>query len=167
MITEANISRIRKHILKVAQDKNLDINAVNEIIENRCDIRYIRTHGLGTCRDCGTAKHEMNGFGKAKHNGKRYAYGIVYCPKCEWAITVYINNDEGCTPIRPDQKNVKQYPRKCNDCGRKFTITARTWEKLKEQTTHKCRGKVVDLIADEHRHLTGIYNPFNYKEGKK
>lgn len=162
MITELNLSKIAKHIYNVAYRKGLPAQAIQEIISGRSQVRFVRTQGLGKCQRCGHNKHEVNGIGKLP-NGERYAIGIIICPKCEVAITAYLNNNEGCTPIRPDQKGVTQYRRECGDCGRKFLITARTWEKLKQQTTHNCKGQTVDLIADEHRTLKGAYNPMGRK----
>lgn len=149
---------LRKHIWEMAEKKGIDPRAVEEVADKKSNIFYIRERGLGKCR-CGVAKHGWNGIGNIA--GKRYAVEMVVCPNCGDARTVYMMNNAGCTPIRPDQwaRGERKYERKCDDCGKKFTITAQTWEKLREQTTHKCRGKVVDLIAEEHKDMKGKYHP--------
>ena len=149
---------LRNHIYTQANKKKLSIPAVHELAEKKSPVFFIRESGLGKCDSCGTAKHGWNGIGNI--NGVRYALEMVVCPTCGDARTVYMMNNAGCTPIRQDQvaKGVKRFERKCDDCGKKFTITAQTWEKLSEQTMHKCKnGKRVDLIADEHRDMTGKY----------
>lgn len=158
---------IGKHIRKeVCPQKGIDINAVNAVLQQLGGGTYhIRTHGLGKCRDCGTEKHEHNGYG-VRVGGRLWSLGIVVCPKCQIATTCYLANGEGCTPIRPDQwaNGQRQYRRSCGDCGKRFTITARTWEQLHNQTNHRCRGNILtDLIAEEHKHLRGEYNPRGWK----
>lgn len=151
---------VKPHIWKQANDKKLPHGAIQQVLEGKSATFYTRKQGLGKCKFCGNDKHELNGIGQWE--GKRYALGIVICPNCEIAITVYQMNNEGCTPIRPDQwaRGERRYIRSCGDCGKSFTITAQTWEKLHEQTAHKCRnGKRVDLISDEHKGLTGKYHP--------
>lgn len=153
-----NTPILRNHIWTQAEKKGIDKRAVLELANRRSAIFYIRERGLGKC-DCGVAKHGWNGIGSI--DGVRYAIEMVVCPKCGDARTVYMMNNAGCTPIRPDQwaKGQRKYERKCDDCGKKFLITAQTWEKLREQTTHKCKGKTVDLIADEHKDMKGKYHP--------
>lgn len=150
---------LRKHIFTVAQDKKIPLPAIHEVANKKSAIFYVREKGLGTC-DCGVAKHGWNGIGTI--SGVRYALEMVVCPNCGDARTVYLMNNAGCTPIRPDQwaRGERKFQRSCGDCGKSFAVTAQTWEKLSEQTMHKCKnGKRVDLIADEHRDMKGKYHP--------
>ena len=152
-----NAPIIRNHVWVQAQKKGIDPRAILEVANKKSPVFFIRQNGLGKC-DCGVAKHGWNGIGNI--DGKRYAIEMVVCPKCGDGRTAYEMNDATCTPIRPDQwaKGQRKFERKCGDCGKKFTITAQTWEKLSEQTTHKCRGKVVDLIAPHHKDKRGKYH---------
>lgn len=151
---------LRNHIYTQAHKKELSVPAIEEIAHQRSQVFYIRENKLGKCDSCGTAKEGWNGIGTI--DGVRYAIEMVVCPTCGDARTVYMMNNAGCTPIRQDQWNSGQrrFTRQCGDCGKSFVITAQTWEKLSEQTMHKCKnGKRVDLIADEHRNMTGKYFP--------
>lgn len=151
---------LRNHIFVQAEKKNISVSAIHELANKRSAIFYIRESGLGKCSTCGTNKQGWNGIGNI--DGVRYALEMVVCPTCGDARTVYMMNNAGCTPIRADQwaRGERRFSRSCGDCGKAFTITAQTWEKLSEQTMHKCKhGKRVDLIADEHREMKGKYHP--------
>ena len=147
--------RVSNHIWVRAEAKNIPAEAVVAVLERRTQTHWVRVNGLGKCQKCGVDKYEYNGVWLSA-KGERVAIGIVVCDRCKSAITVYKNNNEGCTPIRPDQP-IKSYQRECGDCGRRFRITAQTWEKLHEQTNHKCRGKFVDLIAEDDKDKRGRY----------
>lgn len=147
--------RVSNHLWSQAQAKGIPAPAVVAVLEQRTELHWIRVNGVGKCQRCGITKHEHNGVWVSE-NGHRFAIGIVVCDRCRTAITTYKANDEGCTPIRADQ-NIRQYQRKCADCDKKFIITARTWEKLSEQTRHKCHGRVVDLIAEDDKDKRGRY----------
>jgi hypothetical protein len=150
---------IRNHVWKMAEAKGISPKAIQEVANRKSSLFYVRTHGLGKC-SCGVAKEGWNGIGTI--DGVRYAIEMVACPKCGDFRTAYKMNNDGCTPIRPDQwaRGERKYERKCGDCGRTIRITAQTWEKLREQTTHPCKnGKVADLIAEEHKDMKGKYHP--------
>ena len=150
---------IRNHVWTMAQAKGISPKAIQEVANKKSSVFFIRQHGLGKC-SCGVAKEGWNGIGTI--DGVRYAIEMVRCPQCGDFRTAYKMNNDGCTPIRPDQwaRGERKFERKCDDCGKKFVITAQTWEKLSEQTMHKCKnGKRVDLIADEHRDMKGKYHP--------
>jgi len=152
--------RITKHLIAQATAKKIPMEAIHLTLAQRAGLNRLRTDGVGKCNRCHTTKHEWQGYGETA-KGERYAVAIVVCPTCDVATTCYLAGDKGCTPIRRDQwaKGQRQYTRRCGDCGKRFTITARTWEELHAQTLHKCHGETVDLISDEHRGLSGEYNP--------
>jgi hypothetical protein len=108
------------------------------------------------CPKCNTEKQEWTGYGKWQ--GQSYGVSIVVCVCCNTTRTTYKAPTHGRTPIRDDQwaKNKRQYVSRCDDCGIKRTITARTWEELAKQTNHRCKGnKLVNFIAEEHKGLKG------------
>ena len=152
-----NEMRITKHLIEQAAKKGIDMGAIQMVLDNKADVNLRRERKHDICDKCMTAKWEWSGIGSYK--GIRFAITTIVCDTCKSAITVYEMDENGCTPLRGDQPNVRSYQRPCGDCGTTFTITARTWEKLREQTTHKCKGKTVDLIADKHRDMKGKYFP--------
>ena len=149
--------QITKHLIEQANKKGISLGAVNVVLENKADVNLRRERKHDICERCTNPKWEWSGIGKWQNI--KFAITTIVCDTCKKAITVYEMDESGCTPLRGDQPNVKGYDRPCADCGRKFHITARTWEKLREQTTHKCKGKVVDLIADKHQDMKGKYFP--------
>lgn len=148
--------RISKHTAEQAQKKNIPLAVVQSVATKRCDTNMTRTLHRDTCPHCSTEKEEWTGYGVFQ--GKRYGVSVVVCVKCETVRTTYKAPTHGRTPIRDDQWNdgQRQYRACCDDCGARRTVTARTWEELAKQTNHRCRGnKLVNFIAQEHKHLKG------------
>lgn len=153
--------RITRHLQEQANAKQIPMQVVNTILEGKSEIYFPSVWNHDKCK-CGFAKSCLSGI--MTWEGKRHAVSVIVCDTCVVAITTHKMPEAGCTPLRADQPNQKKYERTCADCGRRFTITARTWEKLSEQTMHKCKhNKRVDLIADEDRDKKGKYYP---KAGK-
>lgn len=146
--------QLSKHIVSQASAKNIPLPVVNTILMGKADTMFVSVNH-DNCTKCGVKKTRMTGV--VNYNKTRYAIDVVVCDKCNLAITVHLSNYSVRTPIRIDQ-NITHYECDCPDCGKSFRVTARTWEKFIEQTTHKCKGgKRVDLVADEHKGLTGKY----------
>lgn len=149
--------KITNHLVTQAQNKKIALGAIMQVLEGRADIVLKRERMHDICERCTNPKQGWTGIGK--YQNERYNLTTIVCVTCDNAITVYEAEEECCTPLRGDQPNQKAYKRTCADCNRHFTITARTWEKLREQTTHKCKGKSVNLIADKHQEMKGKYFP--------
>ncbi|NBS70008.1 hypothetical protein EBT31_14000 [bacterium] len=153
--------RITRHLQEQAGNKKIPMPVINAILEGKSEIFFPQVWSHDKCK-CGFPKTCLSGI--MKWENVRYAVSVIVCDTCGVAITTHKMAEAGCTPLRADQPNVKKYERECADCGRNFVVTARTWEKLHEQTNHKCKhGKWVDLIADEDRNEKGRYYP---KAGK-
>lgn len=147
--------RITRHLQEQAQLKAIPMPVINAILEGESPIYIPQVWHHDKCK-CGFAKSCLSGI--MNWDGKRHAVSVIVCDTCVVAITTHKMAEAAVTPIRADQPHVKQYHRSCGDCGRNFTITARTWEKLSEQTMHKCKhNRRVDLIADEDRNKKGKY----------
>lgn len=148
--------RISKHTQEMAEKKNIPLAIVHLVAEKKSETNLARTLHNDKCPRCNTDKQEWIGYGTFQ--GARYAIAVVVCVKCGVTRTTYKAPTHGRTPIRDDQwaKNKRGYRACCDDCGKRFTVTARTWEDLARQTNHRCRGnKLVNLIAEEHKHLKG------------
>lgn len=139
-----------------AETKNINKNIVQMVVAKKCDTNMTRTLHNDKCDRCATEKQEWTGYGVFQ--GKRFGVSVVVCVRCQRTRTTYKAPTHGRTPIRDDQwnKGQRQYRACCDDCGTKRTVTARTWEELAKQTNHRCKGnKLVNFIADEHKHLKG------------
>jgi hypothetical protein len=148
--------RISRHTEEMAGKKNIPLAIVHLVAEKKAETNMARTLRNDLCPRCSTEKQEWTGYGVFQ--GKRYGIAVVVCVKCDTTRTAYKAPTHGRTPIRDDQwaKNKRQYRACCDDCGTKRTISARTWEELASQTNHRCKGnKLVNFIADEHKHLKG------------
>ena len=147
--------RISKHTEQRAKDKNIPLAIVHLVAERKCATTLSRDLHNDKCR-CGVTKQEWTGYGVWQ--GQRFGIALVVCVRCDETKTVYRAPSAGRTPIRDDQwaKGKREYRACCDDCGKRFTVTARTWEDLAKQTNHRCKGnKLVNLVAEEHKHLKG------------
>lgn len=155
------VKTISNHIYKVCREKGIDHRAVIATLQQSAEGTYrVITSGKGVCH-CGANKHEHNGYNLKLDKDTIVSVAVIVCHRCSVAITCYLPDSVGATPLRPDQPQ-QSFRTKCEDCGKKFVVTARTWEDLHKQTNHRCvGGKFTDLIADEHRHLRGVYDPKN------
>jgi hypothetical protein len=139
-----------------ASTKNIPLVVVHLVAERKSETNMTRALRNDNCPKCNTEKQEWTGYGKWQ--GQSYGVSIVVCVCCNTTRTTYKAPTHGRTPIRDDQwaKNKRQYVSRCDDCGIKRTITARTWEELAKQTNHRCKGnKLVNFIAEEHKGLKG------------
>lgn len=148
--------RISKHTEEQATKKNIPLAVVFMVAHKKCDTNMVRTLHGDKCPRCSCEKQEWTGYGQFQ--GKRFGVSVVVCVRCDSTRTTYKAPTHGRTPIRDDQweKGQREYRACCDDCGKRFTVKARTWEDLRKETNHRCRGnKLVNLIADEHKHLKG------------
>jgi hypothetical protein len=152
--------RLGSHAKDVCKDKHFPEAIIYMAVDTQWgDTRMLKTI-TGNCNTCGNSKKSLTVVGQFR--GTTYKFEIIHCSTCRKVITIHLPYDLGVTPIRKDQA-IKSYKRTCNDCGREFTISATTWERLAKQTFHKCKGVECDLIADEHKHLTGAQLPIAKK----
>ena len=154
--------RLSRHIVEQANAKNIPVPVIDMVLHDFSVTRFVSIMHHDKCKKCANAKFRVTGV--CNYQSKRYAIDVVVCDTCLLGITTHLSNYSAVTPIRADQPNVKFFIRECPECAKPFRITARTWEKLSEQTMHSCNGVRTDLIADEHRNMKGKY--YLPKEGK-
>lgn len=155
--------RLSQHLVTQANAKNIPLPVVEMVLHDFSQTRFISTMNHDKCNKCATPKTRVTGV--TNYKGTRHAIDVVVCDRCSLAITVHVSNYSAVTPIRADQPEVKYFIRYCPECNKPFRVTARTWEKLSEQTMHGCKNGVrTDLISDEHRNMKGKY--YLPKKGK-